>query len=143
MANLNGHCAAPEDGSFTVDPSPWILVIDDDRWTREALVTILRRAGYQVTTQEGLDPELEAGHFSQRYDVAVLDYHLPHLNGLEVARRLKRSQPHCRIVMISSELPHLPELAGQEAVVDRFLAKPFSKDAILEVIAQLCPSPMT
>ena len=111
-----------------MDPSPWILVIDDDRWTREALVSILRRAGYQVTTQE-------------RYQVAVLDYHLPELNGLEVARRLKQFQPDCRIVMISSELPNLPELAGQEAVVDRFLAKPFSKDAILEVIAQLCPVP--
>jgi len=70
-----------------------------------------------------------------------LDYHLPHLTGLEVARRLKQFQPDCRIVMISSELPNLAALAGQTAVVDRFLAKPFSKDAILEVIAQLCPSP--
>ena len=124
-----------------MDPSPWILVIDDDRWTREALVSILRRAGYQVTTQESFGQELEAGQFPQRYQVAVLDYHLPELNGLEVARRLKQFQPDCRIVMISSELPNLPELAGQEAVVDRFLAKPFSKDAILEVIAQLCPGP--
>jgi len=124
-----------------VDPSPWILVIDDDRWTREALVSILRRAGYQVTPQERLGQELDAGQFPQRYQVAVLDYHLPDLNGLEVARRLKQFQPDCRIVMISSELPNLPELAGQEAVVDRFLAKPFSKDAILEVIAQLCPFP--
>jgi two-component system nitrogen regulation response regulator GlnG len=126
-----------------VDPSPWILVIDDDRWTREALVSILRRAGYRVTTMEGFGQELEAGHFPQCYKVAVLDYHLPHLNGLEVARRLKRLQPDCRIVMISSEFPNLPALAGQEALVDRFLAKPFSKDAILEVIAQLCPSPVT
>jgi CheY-like chemotaxis protein len=124
-----------------VDPGPWILVIDDDRWTREALVSILRRAGYQVTTQERVGQELDAGQFPQRYQVAVLDYHLPELNGLEVARRLKQFQPDCRIVMISSELPNLPELAGQEAVVDRFLAKPFSKDAILEVIAQLCPGP--
>ena len=124
-----------------MDPSPWILVIDDDRWTREALVSILRRAGYQVTPQERLGQELDAGQFPQRYQVAVLDYHLPDLNGLEVARRLKQFQPDCRIVMISSELPNLPELAGQEAVVDRFLAKPFSKDAILEVIAQLCPVP--
>ena len=124
-----------------MDPSPWILVIDDDRWTREALVSILRRAGYQVTTQERVGQELDAGQFPQRYQVAVLDYHLPDLNGLEVARRLKQFQPDCRIVMISSELPNLPELAGQEAVVDRFLAKPFSKDAILEVIAQLCPGP--
>ena len=124
-----------------MDPSPWILVIDDDRWTREALVSILRRAGYQVTTRERFGQELEAGQFPERYQAAVLDYHLPDLNGLEVARRLKRLQPDCRIVMISSELPNLPELAGQEAVVDRFLAKPFSKDAILEVIAQLCPGP--
>ncbi|MGB8991121.1 MAG: response regulator [Desulfobaccales bacterium] len=121
--------------------SPWILVIDDDRWTREALVAILRRAGYQVTTLERFEPELAVGDFPQRYQVAVLDYHLPHLNGLEVARRLRQFQPDCRIVMISSELPGLLEAAGQEAVVDRFLAKPFSKDAILEVIAQLCPAP--
>jgi len=119
---------------------PWILVIDDDPWTREALVSILRRAGYQVTPQERFSRELDAGQFPERYQVAVLDYHLPDLNGLEVARRLKQFQPDCRIVMISSELPNLPELGGREAVVDRFLAKPFSKDAILEVIAQLCPS---
>jgi CheY-like chemotaxis protein len=124
-----------------VDPSPWILVIDDDRWTREALVAILRRAGYQVATLESFDRELEVGQFSQRFQVAVLDYHLPHLTGLEVARRLKRLQPDCRIVMISSELPNLAALAQEEAVVDRFLAKPFSKDAILEVISQLCPAP--
>jgi two-component system nitrogen regulation response regulator GlnG len=124
-----------------VDPSPWILVIDDDRWTREALVAILSRAGYRVATLERFDRELEAGHFPERYQVAILDYHLPHLNGLEVARRLKEFQPDCRIVMISSELPDLAELAGQADVVARFVAKPFSKDAILEVIAQLCPFP--
>ena len=122
-----------------MDPSPWILVIDDDRWTREALVSILRRAGYQVTAVETFGRELEPGQFPERYQVAVLDYHLPHLNGLEVARRLKQFQPDCRIVMISSEFPNLAELADQESGVDRFLAKPFSKDAILEVIAQLCP----
>jgi DNA-binding response OmpR family regulator len=126
-----------------VAPSPWILVIDDDRWTREALVAILRRAGYRVTTLERFDREPDAGHFPEQYQVAVLDYHLPHLNGLEVARFLKRLQPECRIVMISSEFPNLAELAEKEAVVDRFLAKPFSKDAILEVVSQLCPPPVT
>jgi DNA-binding NtrC family response regulator len=135
------HLNAAGRWEAAVDPSPWILVIDDDRWTREALVSILRRAGYRVTTLETFDRELEAGHFPEPYQVAVVDYHLPHLNGLEVAWRLKQFQPDCRIVMISSELPNLAALASQTAVVDRFLAKPFSKDAILEVIAQLCPSP--
>lgn len=90
---------------------------------------------------EGLDKDLEEGNFPQQYQVAVLDYHLPILNGLEVARRLKQWQPDCRIIMISSELPSFSDQKGQEAVVDRFLAKPFSKDSILEVIARLCPIP--
>ncbi len=40
---------------------PWILVIDDDPWTREALGAILRRAGYRVTTAARFDPELAHG----------------------------------------------------------------------------------
>ncbi len=119
--------------------SCWILVIDDDPWTREALVAILRRAGYQVTAAAGFAPDL-AGPAAPGYQVAVVDFHLPSLNGLEVARRLKELQPECRVVMISSEPPEHSDLAGQEHLVDHFLAKPFSKDAILEVIAQLCPT---
>lgn len=119
---------------------PWILVIDDDPWTREALVAILRRAGYQVTAAASFDPELAASADTLSCQVAVVDFHLPSLNGLEVAQRLKELHPECRIVMISSEPPEIADLTGQEPLVDRFLAKPFSKDAILEVIAQLCPT---
>ncbi len=120
---------------------PWILVIDDDPWTREALGAILRRAGYRVTSAARFDPELARGGEPPGYQVAVVDFHLPDLNGLEVARRLKELYPECRIVMISSEPPECADLAGRDPLVDRFLAKPFSKDAILEVIAQLCPTP--
>ncbi len=115
---------------------PWILVIDDDPGTREALVDILERAGFGVTSLEGEAGELGAEPWRRAYQVAVVDYHLPEASGLEVARRLKEKQPECRIILISSELP--PEPAQ---VVDRFLAKPFSKEAILEVIAELCPAP--
>lgn len=121
--------------------NPWILVIDDDPFTREALAAILRRAGYQVTSLDGGDRDVSTGQYPQQYRVAVVDYHLPLLNGLEVARRLKETQPDCRIIMISSELPPLDDPAGEAAAVDYFLAKPFSKDALLEVIAQLCPPP--
>ncbi len=120
---------------------PSILVIDDDPWTREALGAILRRAGYLVTTAAMFDPELASRDEPPGCQVAVVDFHLPALNGLEVARRLKELYPECRIVMISSEPPEFTDLAGQESLVDHFLAKPFSKDDILEVIAQLCPTP--
>ncbi len=119
---------------------PRILVIDDDPGTREALVAILDRAGYHLTSLAGSDVEIEAACRSRGYQVAVVDYHLPHHNGLEVARRLKEAMPDCRILLISAELPGLQKLDQDAALVDRFLAKPFSKEAILEAVTQLCPT---
>jgi len=115
-----------------------ILVIDDDPGTREALVAILDRAGYRITSLAGSNEQIEAACQSRGYQVAVVDYHLPHQNGLEVARRLKKSMPDCRILLISSEPPSLPKLREHASLVDRFLAKPFSKEAFLEAVTQLC-----
>jgi len=115
-----------------------ILVIDDDPGTREALVAILDRAGYRIASLAGSNEQIEAACRSRGYQLAVVDYHLPHHNGLEVARRLKECMPDCRIILISAELPSLPKLSEDAALVDRFLAKPFSKEAILEAVTQLC-----
>lgn len=115
-----------------------ILLIDDDPGTREALVAILDRAGYRITSLAGSEEQIEAACRSHGYRVAVVDYHLPHHNGLEVARRLKECMPDCRILLISAELPSPEELGRDQELVDRFLAKPFSKEAILEAVTQLC-----
>lgn len=115
-----------------------ILVIDDDPGTREALVAILKRAGYRITSFTGSDLQIEAACRSRGYQVAVVDYRLPQHNGVEVARRLKQCMPDCRILLISAELPPLQELGGDQGLVDRFLAKPFSKEAFLDAVNQLC-----
>lgn len=118
--------------------NPRILVIDDDPGTREALVAILDRAGYRITSLAGSDAEIEAACRSRGYQAAVVDYRLPHHDGLEVARQLKECMPDCRILLISSELPPSREIGGDPGLVDRFMAKPFSKEAILEAVTQLC-----
>jgi DNA-binding NtrC family response regulator len=117
--------------------NPWILVIDDDSGTREALAEILGRAGYRVSAWPD-DALLRAPTLSRNFQVAVVDYHLPSGDGLKVAARLKGLQPDCRIILTSSELPPATELSVTKGLVDRFLAKPFSKDVILEMVAQLC-----
>jgi FixJ family two-component response regulator len=115
----------------------WILVIDDDLGTREALTEILSRAGYQVSAWAD-DTLLGSAGLNYPYQVAIVDYHLPSCDGLEVAARLKHLQPDCRVILTSSEFPAASELSSEPGPVDRFLAKPFSKDVILEVVAQLC-----
>ena len=117
--------------------STWILVIDDDLGTREALTEILTRAGYQVSAWADA-ALLGAASLDYDYQVAVVDYHLPSGDGLKVAARLRSLQPDCRVILTSSEFPAISELSPFEGVVDRFLAKPFSKDVLLEAVAQLC-----
>ncbi len=117
--------------------STWILVIDDDLGTREALTEILTRAGYQVSAWAD-DSRLGAASLDYPYQVAVVDYHLPFGDGLEVATLLKSLRPDCRVILTSSEFPAISDLSPFEGVVDRFLAKPFSKDVLLEMVAQLC-----
>jgi DNA-binding response OmpR family regulator len=115
----------------------WILVIDDDPGTREALTEILVRAGYRVSAWADDEP-LRVSTLDRPYQVAVVDYHLPSADGLQVASRLKSLQPDCRVILTSSEFPGTSEPSSLMNMVDRFLAKPFSKDVILEAVAQLC-----
>jgi|UniRef100_A0A7V6A5W5 DNA-binding NtrC family response regulator len=115
----------------------WILVIDDDPGTREALTEILVRAGYRVSAWADDEP-LRDSTLDHAYQVALVDYHLPTGDGLQAAARLKSLQPDCRVILTSSEFPGSSDPSPLMNLVDRFLAKPFSKDVILEAVAQLC-----
>lgn len=115
-----------------------ILVVDDDQRTREALAAILVRAGYEVTPLDSGD-RLEAQVRTDCYAGAVIDYHLPSRNGLELARSLKAIAPHCWVVLMSSETRAFLIAKRAPALVDRFLPKPFSKTAFLRLITELCP----
>jgi DNA-binding NtrC family response regulator len=122
---------------LAVTMETWIIVIDDDPGTREALSDILSRAGYLVSAWADDEP-LRSSTLEHAYQVAVVDYHLPFGDGLEVAARLKGLQPDCRVILTSSELPDVSQTPAAMGMVDRFLAKPFAKDVLLEVVAQLC-----
>jgi CheY-like chemotaxis protein len=115
---------------------PWILIVDDDGGTREALGDILGRAGYRVAASDG-GVGLEALLSGRSYRAAVLDYHLPAATGLAVARRLKELHPRCRVLMVSAQMPPEARAAAAAGAVDALLAKPFSKDALLAEVARL------
>jgi CheY-like chemotaxis protein len=116
-----------------------VLIVDDDHRTREALVEILQRAGYDVVSLasgEGMEDLLVHNDFA----AAIIDYYLPSRNGLEVAQFLRHKQPACRIVLISSEYQPQRQPFDPPAAIDRFLAKPFSKTALLNIMLELCPA---
>jgi CheY-like chemotaxis protein len=115
-----------------------VLVVDDDQRTREAVVEILRRAGYEVISSASGDG-MEDLVVQHDFAAAIIDYHLPSRNGLEIAECLRQELPSCRIVLISSEYQPQHQLSSSPAV-DRFLAKPFSKTTLLNIMLELCPA---
>jgi len=79
-----------------------ILIIDDDAGIRTVLAEVLSRCGYQV--QEAPDGfwvsrALQAGAFS--FDLVVLDWKMPGLDGLAVLQQLRTFAPETLVILIS------------------------------------------
>ncbi len=104
-----------------------ILIAEDDFTSRSMLAAVLRKAGYEV--MEALDGA-EAWEILQRPDaprLAIIDWMMPGLDGLEVVRRvraLETEQPPFLIVL-TSRGEKADIVAGLEAGADDYLAKPF------------------
>jgi two-component system response regulator MtrA len=100
-----------------------ILVIEDDPSIREITAIGLRAAGFSVTTAaDGL--EGLARFRADRPDLVLLDVMLPGLDGLEVAREIRRDST-VPIVMLTARGDTLDVVIGLEAGADDYLRKPF------------------
>jgi CheY-like chemotaxis protein len=82
-----------------------ILLVDDDDLVLSATTTLLESKGYAVVTATNAKAALNT--LSQPFDAAILDYELPDLNGVQLARCLKAVQPQLPIVLFSghSDIP--------------------------------------
>lgn len=78
-----------------------ILIVDDEEPIRFALTTILQDQGYEVDASEtggaGLKKLAE-----KSYNMVLLDYNLPDMNGLEVAQKMRAVDNEIPIVFISA-----------------------------------------
>jgi len=106
---------------------PTILVIDDDHMLLKMISRILEQAGFSVTTadngEEGLQKPAE-----NTPDLIILDFMLPHMNGLEVCRRLKGSPDTglIPVIMLTSDDFIDTKVAGFELGVHDYITKPFN-----------------
>ncbi|WP_302176078.1 PAS domain-containing sensor histidine kinase [uncultured Hydrogenophaga sp.] len=115
-----------------------ILYVDDDELINDLVRRMLQRAGFPVTlyarSHQALD-DVRAGKV--HYDLAVVDYMMPSLNGLELARELRRLHPDRPVAitsgLISEELRRDAPLAG----IDELIHKPNTGTELLQAISRL------
>jgi CheY-like chemotaxis protein len=113
-----------------------VLVVDDDRISNEIISKALIAKGIAVDSVEsGFDA---VGMIrSKRYDLALVDYQMPELDGLtsaRVFRSLGDAKNLPRLVAITSDVASLKERAGAEDVFHTILPKPLKPDVIARFV---------
>jgi len=111
-----------------------ILCIDDDDGVLSYHRALLERRGYEVLTATSARQGLQLAEV-RPVAAVVLDYHMPEMNGHEVATEIKRIRPQVPIVMVSSD-DAVPEQALD--AVDAFVSKDEVARCLLSVLNRVC-----
>jgi two-component system chemotaxis response regulator CheY len=115
------------------------LVIDDSRAVRMIVARQLARLGFATVQAADGREALEAVVTSGPFDVALVDWNMPVMNGLEFVRAVRkdRALDEMAIMMVTTESEQSQVLAAIEAGASEYLMKPFSPESIEEKLAIL------
>ena len=114
---------------------PRILIVDDSLSVRNSLAQLMRDSGYQaILARDGREAVkiLE----SEKPDVVLTDLEMPRMNGFELVSFIRNSSSWQDLptVMITSRNMAKHRQQAEQSGVNRFIAKPFTDDEVLEVI---------
>jgi CheY-like chemotaxis protein len=133
-----------------------ILIVEDDGDTALTYKAALEKAGYEVIAvdngedcakayieefqklkiSKGEAPTNISTHWSQPFEAVILDYKMPQMNGMEVAKEILAVNPHQRIIFASSYVKETLEHSIKELKqVVELLQKPFPCSQLLETIS--------
>ena len=112
-----------------------VLIVDDEAPIRDMIIMALEMADYEcIEAEDG--KEAHAIIIDQKPDLILLDWMMPNLSGIELARRLKRDDltASIPIIMLTAKSEEDNKIQGLESGADDYITKPFSPR---ELIARL------
>lgn len=118
-----------------------ILIVEDDAAIRTGVVDALRIAGYDTIEaargDRGRELALQGG-----VDLLLLDLVLPHVNGLDILRELRRGRSTLPVIILTARGMEADRLEGFRRGADDYIVKPFSvKELLARVEAILRRAP--
>jgi CheY-like chemotaxis protein len=110
-----------------------ILVVDDDRDSRQTSVEVLVASGYEVESANDGAAGWEALQ-TYDYDLVVTDNHMPRMTGLEMIEKLNSAHMTIPVIMATASLP-MDEFARRPWLKpDATLQRPFTNDDLLAMV---------
>jgi len=108
-----------------------ILIADDERAVRESLRRALELEGYQIELAADGREALYRLETESQPDAIVLDVLMPGVDGLEVARTIRRSGSRVPILMLTARTQVEDRVEGLDAGADDYVTKPFALEELL------------
>ncbi len=114
---------------------PTVLIIEDEPELVKVLRSYLEQAGFQVLTAYRGDSGLSTWEH-KRPDLVLLDLNLPGMDGLDVAREIRRKSS-TPIIMLTARVEETDQLIGLELGADDYITKPFSPRVVVARVRAL------
>lgn len=110
------------------------LVVDDSRFIREYLCSLLEERGVECVVAENGQLALNALASSGPCEVALVDVNMPVMNGLEFVKAVRGNaqMTDLKILMVTTEAEHAFIEAALDAGADEYLMKPFDEAALID-----------
>jgi CheY-like chemotaxis protein len=114
---------------------PVILLVEDESVVREVTRQVLEHAGYEVLESDGPREAMRLAEVHQGQIALLLsDVVMPGMNGLDLARRIQKTQPRLATVFMSGYAN--PVVMQKAEPLSTYIQKPFTVDALLAGVAE-------
>lgn len=114
------------------------LIVDDSRFVRSYLRGLLEGKGVECSEAADGRAALELLHDEPPFDLALVDWNMPVMGGLEMLKTLRAEGFHdMKVMMVTTEAANEFIIRSLEAGADEFLMKPFDAEALTDKLALL------
>ena len=114
-----------------------ILIVDDDRESRDLLREVLEANGYSVTAVQDSSSAKEELDDKNAYQVVVADLRMTGGSGIDLLRDLRQRKTSHHIVLMSSFISESERQRATELGIEAMLDKPFRLSELLELLARM------
>ncbi|QSH41485.1 PAS domain S-box protein [Lentisphaerota bacterium ZTH] len=118
------------------EPEYKLLVADDNDTNRQVLAEMLKAFGFKVSQVENGKEAFEEFKNGQ-YDAVLLDQHMPEMDGLTTAARIKGLSSKTPIIMVTASTMEPDKNQEMKKVTDEYICKPYIQEDILKALKRL------
>lgn len=114
------------------------LIVDDSRFVRGFVRGLLEEKGIECEEAADGQAGIDCLGSSSRFDLALLDWNMPVMNGYDMLVRLRSlGYSELKVMMVTTEAENDFITSALEAGADEYLMKPFDEEALTEKLAMM------